>query len=90
MGLFCLLSIGECFFVQLPMRGSPHAFEGQELPKKKSLSRAAVLTLLKPYIWPNETEESAAINRIRAILTWVSVILSKVCNLVSPILVSAP
>lgn len=42
--------------------------------------------LLKPYFWPDATDTTASMNRIRAILTWVSVILSKVCNLVSPIL----
>jgi hypothetical protein len=44
---------------------------------------------LKPYFWPDHTAESAATNRIRAIMTWVCVILSKVCNLVSPVLVSS-
>ena len=53
---------------------------------KKRLSRKAILTLLKPYFWPDKTTESASTNRVRAILTWVCVILSKVCNLTAPIL----
>ena len=53
---------------------------------KKRLSRKAILTLLKPYFWPDETSESGVMNRVRAILTWVCVILSKLCNLVAPIL----
>jgi ABC-type multidrug transport system fused ATPase/permease subunit len=54
---------------------------------RRGLSRAAILTLLKPYFWPDATESSAAyMNRIRAILTWLCVVLSKVANLLSPIL----
>ena len=53
---------------------------------KKQLSTAALWKLLKPYFWPDETSETAATNRIRAVFTWVCVIFSKVCNLVSPIL----
>lgn len=41
--------------------------------------------LLKPYFWPDATSQSAIANRIRAISTWVCVILSKVCNLLSPL-----
>ena len=53
---------------------------------KRSLSRKALLTMLKPYFWPDATNSSALWNRVRAILTWVCVILSKVCGLASPIL----
>jgi ABC-type transport system involved in Fe-S cluster assembly fused permease/ATPase subunit len=52
---------------------------------KPLLSGRAILTLLKPYFWPDATDSSAIVNRIRAMLTWVCVILSKVANLVSPI-----
>ncbi|CAB9528099.1 Lactococcin-G-processing and transport ATP-binding protein LagD [Seminavis robusta] len=55
-------------------------------PVKRALSRKALLTMLKPYFWPDATDSSALWNRVRAIMTWVCVILSKICNLVSPIL----
>ena len=87
MGLYLLLSVGECFFVSLPTKITTTS-DTQRPPKKQRLSRSAILTLLKPYFWPDHTAESAATNRIRAIMTWVCVILSKVCNLTSPILVS--
>ena len=53
---------------------------------KRSLSRKALLTMLKPYFWPDATDSSALWNRARAIMTWVCVIMSKVCGLVSPLL----
>ena len=53
---------------------------------KRSLSRKALMTMLKPYFWPAATDSSALWNRARAIMTWVCVILSKVCGLVSPLL----
>lgn len=53
---------------------------------KRSLSRKALLTMLKPYFWPDATDSSALWNRVRAILTWVCVIMSKVFGLSSPIL----
>jgi hypothetical protein len=87
-GLYALLSLGESFFVPLPSGRRADVYEDADLPQKKRLSRSAILTLLKPYFWPEHTAESAAMNRIRAIVTWVCVILSKVCNLVSPALVS--
>jgi hypothetical protein len=52
----------------------------------KRLSRKALFILLKPYFWPAATSESALINRFRAIMTWVCVICSKICNLTAPIL----
>ncbi|KAL3915760.1 MAG: hypothetical protein SGILL_005496 [Bacillariaceae sp.] len=79
MGLFALLSIGECMFVALPRRDAPQRRDS--LTQKTRLSSTAILVLLKPYFWPAGT-----INRIRAIMTWVCVVLSKVCNLSSPIL----
>jgi hypothetical protein len=54
--------------------------------QKPTLSRHAIFTLLQPYFWPNATDCTALWNRIRAILTWVCVILSKVSNVISPIL----
>ncbi|KAL3904723.1 MAG: hypothetical protein SGARI_004795, partial [Bacillariaceae sp.] len=83
MSLFALLALGECFFVALPRAPAQRR---ESTPQKKRLSSQAILVLLKPYFWPEGTTESATMNRIRAILTWVCVILSKICNLTSPIL----
>ena len=55
------------------------------LVKKATLSTEAIFTLLKPYCWPDATTNSAAINRILVILTWVCVISAKVCSLIAPI-----
>lgn len=52
---------------------------------KKTLSRAAIFTLVKPYVWPDATDCSAVRNRMLAIGTWVCVVASKVCGLVSPL-----
>ncbi|KAL7560926.1 hypothetical protein ACA910_022420 [Epithemia clementina (nom. ined.)] len=58
-----------------------------EAANKPMLSTAALLTLVKPYVWPDATNETALWNRLRAIVTWVCVILSKACNLVTPLLI---
>ena len=82
-GLYFLLALSEALFLDFPQRPAGGEEDSGEL-RKKSLSRAAIITLLKPYFWPDQTSDSATINRIRAVLTWVCVILSKVCNLVAP------
>jgi ABC-type transport system involved in Fe-S cluster assembly fused permease/ATPase subunit len=46
-----------------------------------------MLTLLKPYFWPDATTSTALWNRIRAISTWIFLIASKTCDLTAPILV---
>ena len=51
-----------------------------------TLSRAALLQLVKPYVWPDATSETALWNRVRAIATWVCVICSKACSLLTPLL----
>lgn len=86
--LFVLLSIVEVVFCNYPETApvDPALLATTAPPRKKRLSRAAILTLLKPYFWPDETSESATTNRVRAILTWVCVFLSKICNLFAPIL----
>ena len=85
MGLYVLLTIAECFFLDWPYQlKEPRTALDDTAPKKKTLSRAAILVLLKPYFWPEETAESASVNRFRAIMTWICVILSKICNLSSP------
>jgi hypothetical protein len=96
MGLYALGAIGECFFVSsysLPIQFSEN---GDIIPPPPSqnknnigLSTEAILTLLKPYVWPDETADSALMNRARVIMTWICVILSKSCNLTAPILVSS-
>ncbi|KAL3757872.1 hypothetical protein ACHAWU_002792 [Discostella pseudostelligera] len=53
--------------------------------KKLRLNRRALLTILKPYFWPQATATSATLNRIRAISTWVFVASSKACSLTAPI-----
>jgi len=86
--LYGILAIAEIIFVEWPEQQQGSNTTGS--PKKKRLSRAAMLTMLKPYFWPDETASSSSswanMNRIRAVLTWVCVILSKCCNLVAPIL----
>ncbi|KAL7469682.1 hypothetical protein ACHAXS_009936 [Conticribra weissflogii] len=54
--------------------------------KKAKLNKRALLTILKPYFWPDATATSATLNRIRAITTWICVGLSKACSLAAPIL----
>jgi hypothetical protein len=80
--LYVILSWGESMFVPLPVTKD----DDEALPAgRKTLSRAAMVTMLRPYVWPDETSDSAIMNRVRAIMTWVCVILSKVCNLSSPL-----
>ena len=54
--------------------------------KKARLNKRALLTILKPYFWPDATATSAVTNRIRALTTWLCVASSKACSLTSPIL----
>jgi hypothetical protein len=53
--------------------------------KKAKLNKRMLLTILKPYFWPHATATSAAINRVRAITTWLCVASAKACSLSSPI-----
>eukprot|EP00590_Aulacoseira_subarctica_P007389 CAMPEP_0172434376 /NCGR_PEP_ID=MMETSP1064-20121228/70598_1 /TAXON_ID=202472 /ORGANISM="Aulacoseira subarctica , Strain CCAP 1002/5" /LENGTH=904 /DNA_ID=CAMNT_0013182591 /DNA_START=43 /DNA_END=2757 /DNA_ORIENTATION=- len=76
-----LVAIVESKFCPYP------PLKSQEQQDKATLSRKALLTILKPYFWPNATSSSATINRIRAMATWLCVILSKVCSLYAPILI---
>jgi len=54
--------------------------------KKAKLNKRALLTILKPYFWPDATATSAAMNRVRAITTWLCVVSAKACSLYAPIL----
>jgi len=83
MGLYVLLVLGECFFV--PTLGADSVGNSEDSTKGK-LSGFAIAPLLKPYVWPDKTDDSAVMNRVRAIMTWVCVIASKACNLSAPIL----
>ena len=97
MGLYALGAIGECIFVSsysLPVKFSENGDIIPQPPPSQNknnlgLSTEAILTLLKPYVWPDETADSALMNRARVIMTWICVILSKSCNLTAPILVSS-
>ena len=53
--------------------------------KKARLSMKSFLIVLRPYFWPDATANSAMLNRIRALATWVCVIASKACTLLAPI-----
>ncbi|KAL7547049.1 hypothetical protein ACHAWF_010368 [Thalassiosira exigua] len=53
--------------------------------KKARLNKRALMTILKPYFWPDATATSATLNRVRAITTWLCVAASKACNLAAPI-----
>jgi ABC-type transport system involved in Fe-S cluster assembly fused permease/ATPase subunit len=55
--------------------------------KKARLDKKAILTILKPYFWPEATSSSAILNRARAMTTWLCVALAKSCNLTAPILI---
>lgn len=55
--------------------------------KRKTMSRSAMLTLLKPYFWPDATHHTAFWNRVRAMSTWLFLIASKGCNLTAPLMV---
>jgi hypothetical protein len=64
----------------------PITAAAEESQQQKSLSMMARWQLVKPYVWPDETDDdhSAFWNRVRAISTWLCVILSKGCNIISP------
>ena len=53
---------------------------------KDEIKLLALIWMLRPYFWPKATSVSAFRNRLRAIMTWVFVIASKVCNVISPLL----
>ena len=86
MGLYVLLALGECIFVSKAGTATPDQVSTSTTDK--GLSTFHISTLLKPYVWPDKTSDSAVTNRIRAGMTWVCVILSKACNLSAPVLVS--
>ena len=80
--LYAILSLAECILVRLP---NVSIEGGENSHGKKKLSRKAMMTMLRPYFWPDETSDSALLNRFRAIMTWVCVIASRICNVTSPL-----
>jgi len=76
----CALILAECKLLPYP-----HLRHESDSEKKARLSMKAVLTVLKPYFWPDATASSAMLNRLRAIATWAFVIASKACGLLAPI-----
>mmetsp|Transcript_18273 Transcript_18273/g.38376 ORF Transcript_18273/g.38376 Transcript_18273/m.38376 type:complete len:950 (+) Transcript_18273:92-2941(+) len=79
--LWTILAIAECRLYQYPQ------FTNTNGQKKAKLSTTALMTMLKPYFWPHATSTSATINRIRAVATWLCVLLSKACSISAPIFI---
>ena len=73
--LFALCALLEFKFIPCP----------QKAGKKARLTTKAIITVLKPYFWPDATATSATLNRIRALSTWFCVSASKACSLTGPI-----
>jgi len=82
MSMYIMWSWGESMIIPIPDEVDTMNFAPD---RKKEVSRTAMIKMLRPYFWPDATSDSATKNRVRAILTWVCVILSKICNLTSPL-----
>eukprot|EP00594_Rhizosolenia_setigera_P011092 CAMPEP_0178969328 /NCGR_PEP_ID=MMETSP0789-20121207/18787_1 /TAXON_ID=3005 /ORGANISM="Rhizosolenia setigera, Strain CCMP 1694" /LENGTH=877 /DNA_ID=CAMNT_0020655433 /DNA_START=52 /DNA_END=2682 /DNA_ORIENTATION=+ len=81
---FALFVIVDAKFAKQRHSSIPKIHETDK--KKATLSIKSTLVMLKPYFWPTETKSSsAAFNRLRVILTWVCVLLSKASNLIGPV-----
>mmetsp|Transcript_19723 Transcript_19723/g.29271 ORF Transcript_19723/g.29271 Transcript_19723/m.29271 type:complete len:704 (+) Transcript_19723:759-2870(+) len=78
--LYAVFVAVECKFRSWPVSSLNNIED-----KKARLSMKSILMVLKPYFWPDATATSATLNRIRALATWVFVIASKLCTIVSPI-----
>jgi ABC-type multidrug transport system fused ATPase/permease subunit len=57
-------------------------------PAEESASLADIFTILQSYFWPDSGSDSAFVNRLRSTMTWVMVVLSKGCNIISPLYLS--
>lgn len=77
---FLIFAFSECHFLPYP---DTNLLTGDT--KKARLTTRAILTVLKPYFWPDATATSATWNRIRAMTTWFCVAASKACTLMAPI-----
>jgi ABC-type multidrug transport system fused ATPase/permease subunit len=87
-----IMLIAISFVVVLVLADDSWSHRLPEVRKRSSIaqrgiSRRAFLRMLKSYFWPDASTTDASVlgNRIRAILTWVCVVGSKVCGLVSPL-----
>lgn len=84
--LYTTLALIECRVCPYPNEDGNNDRGGKEKKKKAKLSAKALLTILQPYFWPHATSTSATLNRIRALSTWLCVLLSKACSIYAPIL----
>lgn len=75
--IYALFVLIECKFINWPSSVTSD--------KKARLSMKSILLVLKPYFWPDATANSATLNRIRAMATWVFITASKLCSLAAPI-----
>ena len=80
----CLIGYFILAFIESKVFVDPYATHTDNPAKKAHLGKALII-ILKPYFWPDETASSAFLNRTRAVLTWVCVAGSKACTLASPI-----
>ena len=60
--------------------GQDHEDPALAIPEKKTLSGRALAKVLKPYFWPD-----GVVNKVRCLLTWVFLAMSKTCGLLVPI-----
>ncbi len=81
-------TIGRCarsnLYEKLLSESEDHDVEASYL-KEKKFRLVKLLTILKPYFWPGNTEPQFIINRIRACSTYIIVIVSKVLGVISPL-----
>jgi hypothetical protein len=70
LALNAVVSILESKFYPYPPARS------HDKEEKAKLSRKALMTILKPYFWPDATASSATMNRIRALLYYLFVSLN--------------
>ena len=84
----CVLALGEAKIIpEIDDARRAGTNKENESQKKARLTKKAILTILKPYFWPDATATSATLNRIRAMTTWICVASAKACSLTSPILI---
>jgi ABC-type multidrug transport system fused ATPase/permease subunit len=57
-------------------------------PYTKNISFWQLMQVLRPFFWPASGSDGAFLNRLRATSTWVVVLLSKGCNLFSPLFIA--
>ncbi|CAM9199139.1 unnamed protein product, partial [Ectocarpus sp. 12 AP-2014] len=68
--------------------GAELAEEIEEDNGPKALTIMQLARVLKPYFWPKGGTPNALMNRTRSSMTWVFVIVSKVCSVTSPFFLS--